>query len=110
MTVLANSRSLLLSPDRNLVLRYLLKKTFYVHFCAGETRNDIQKTLKGLKDIGFNGVILTYAKEIMLQKGHGLSECKGMDHAKVKGEVQAWRDGNMKTVDFTESGDFVGLK
>ena len=110
MTVLANSKSLLLSPDRNPVLRYLLKKTFYVHFCAGETQNEIQRTLKSLKDIGFNGVILVYAKEISLKKGHLLSECKGVDHADVKGEVQAWKDGNMRTVGFTESGDFVGVK
>lgn len=110
MMFLAHSQSPMLNPDGNPILRFLLKKTFYANFCAGETRNEIQKTVDGLKDIGFSGVILAYAKEIVLQKNHDLSKCKDVDYAEAKAEVQAWKEGNMKTVGLTKSGDFVGLK
>lgn len=110
MTVLAHSQSSILSPDRNPILRFLLKKTFYANYCAGETRSEIQKTVCGLKDIGFRGVILTYAKEIVLQKGHDLSKCEDVCYAEIKADVQAWKEGNLKTIDLTQSGEFVGLK
>ena len=110
MTVLAHSQSPILSPDRNPILRFLLKKTFYANYCAGETRSEIQRTVGALKDIGFRGVILTYAKEIVLQKGHDLSKCEDVDDADIKADVQAWKEGNLKTIDLTQSGEFVGMK
>ena len=110
MTLLANSKSSFFNPDRNPVLHYLLKKTFYVNFCAGETRSEIQKTVTDLKNIGYTGVILAYAREIVLQKGHNPSAGKGVSHIEAKSEVQTWKDGNLSTVGLTEGGEFVGLK
>ena len=110
MTLLANSRSSFFNPDRNPVLHYLLKKTFYVNFCAGETRSEIQKTIADLKNIGYTGVILTYAKEIVLQEGHNPAAGTGVDHVESKSDVRTWKDGNLRTVGLTEAGEFVGLK
>ena len=110
MTLLAHSKSPLLDPDRNPVLRFLLKRTFYANFCAGETRSEIQKTVNGLKEIGFAGVILAYAKEIVLEKGHDWSRCTDVDYRETVAEVKAWKEGNLKTVGLTTSGEFVGLK
>lgn len=110
MTLLAHSKSPLLNPDRNPILRFLLKRTVYANFCAGETRSEIQKTVNGLKEMGFAGVILAYAKEIVVEKGHDWSRCKDVDYIETVAEVKAWKEGNLKTVGLTTSGEFVGLK
>ena len=110
MTLLAHSESPLLNPDRNPLLRFLLKRTFYANFCAGETWSEIQTTVKGLKEIGFTGVILAYAKEIVVQKDHDFSSFKDVDHIETVAEVKAWKEGNLRTVGLTTSGEFVGLK
>ena len=110
MTLLAHSESPFLNPDRNPILRFLLKRTFYANFCAGETRSEIQKTVHGLKEIGFTGVILAYAKEIVVQKDHDMSRCKNVDYTETVAEVQAWKEGNLRTIGLTTSGEFVGLK
>lgn len=99
-----------MNPDRNPILRLLLKRTFYANFCAGETRTEIQKTVNGLKELGFTGVILAYAKEIVVQKDHDFSRCKNVDHTETVAEVKAWKEGNLKTIGLTASGEFVGLK
>ncbi|KAL8795825.1 MAG: hypothetical protein Q9195_001705 [Heterodermia aff. obscurata] len=110
MTLLAHAESPLLNPDRNPILRFLLKHTFYANFCAGETRSEIQRTVNGLKGIGFTGVILAYAKEIVVHKDHDFSSCKDVDYAETVEEVKVWKEGNLKTIGLTTSGEFVGLK
>lgn len=110
LSLLAYSESPYLNPDRNPILRYLLKKTFYAQFCGGETRSEIQETVDGLKRIGFSGVILAYAKEIVVHAGQDLSRCPNLDDAVVKADVESWKQGNLKTIDLTTSGHFVGLK
>ena len=110
LSLLAFSKSPFLSPDRNPVLRLLLKKTFYAQFCAGETRTEIQQTVNGLKSIGFSGAILAYAKEVVAHKGQDLSKCKSLDDGIASADVESWKQGNLKTIDLTDSGEFIGLK
>ena len=111
LSFVAHSSSALLSPDRNPLLHYLLKKTFYAQFCAGETSNEVQKTVKGLKSMGYKGVILAYGKEIVLEKGEkvDISSTQSADPAAEK-DVEAWREGTLKTVQMAEEGDMIGLK
>ena len=107
LSLLAYSKSPFLNPDRNPLLRHLLKKTFYAQFCGGESQQEIQATVNGLKSIGFSGVILTYAREIEI---HDMSRWKKLDDVKVRADVESWKNGNLKTIDLTERGEFVGLK
>ena len=111
LSLVAHSSSALLNPDRNPLLHYLLKKTFYAQFCAGETRNEVQKTVKGLKSMGYKGVILAYGKEIVLEKGEkvDISSNHSTDPTAEK-DVQAWREGTLQTVQMAEEGDMIGLK
>lgn len=69
LSLLARSQSPFLNPDRNPVLRYVLRKTIYAHFCAGETLKDVRITVSGLKEAGFKGVILAHAREIVPESG-----------------------------------------
>ena len=113
MTALAHSTNPLLNPDRNFALRYFLKKTFYAQFCAGENEREVRQTIDGLKTIGFRGVILGYAKEVVLKdeekKNLASFDAESRKEATVE-EIRAWADGTLETVRLAAAGDFVALK
>ncbi|KAF5611707.1 proline dehydrogenase [Fusarium bulbicola] len=112
MGILANTTNPLLNPDKNPLLRYFLKKTFYAQFCAGEKSPEIKKTIDGLKNIGFTGVILNYAKEVVLTKdeGEGLKNGAMETDECIQNEILPWARGTLETVRLAEPGDFVALK
>ena len=114
LSYVANSSSALLNPDRNPIIRYLLKKTFYAQFCAGETIDEVKRTVKGLKEMGYKGVILGYGREIVLEKDNTLEACSAPSTStevqRNDDMVQAWKEGNLKTVEMAEEGDFIALK
>ncbi|KAL8285992.1 hypothetical protein RB600_010118 [Gaeumannomyces tritici] len=118
MSALAHSASPLLDPDRNPVLRFLLKHTFYAQFCAGEDAGEVRRTIASLKrDIGFTGVILGYAREVVMSEAQtreltpdaGIQNCATVDEC-VRNEIVPWAAGNMETVRLASPGDFVALK
>ncbi|KAK1547863.1 proline dehydrogenase [Colletotrichum paranaense] len=114
MSVLAHATNPLLNPDKNPLLRFFLKKTVYAQFCAGETPAEVGRTIKGLKDIGFSGVILGYAKEVALTNAQKkeLGACSQGKIAEecIRNEIIPWATGTLKTVRLAEPGDFVALK
>lgn len=113
MTTLAHSTNPLLNPDRNFVLRYFLKKTFYAQFCAGENEREVRQTIDGLKAIGFRGVILGYAKEVVLKddekKNLASFDAESRKEATAE-EIRAWSEGTLETVRLASAGDYVALK
>ncbi|KAL1963677.1 hypothetical protein VTN77DRAFT_7881 [Rasamsonia byssochlamydoides] len=118
LSFLANSKSALLDPDRNGILNFLLRKTLYAQFCAGENPPAVKKCIKELKRMGYSGVILGYGKEVVMDEDEasavGTQTLDSRDDAAVQErntrEVLAWKDGTMKTVELAEEGDFVALK
>ncbi|KAK4444144.1 FAD-linked oxidoreductase-like protein [Podospora aff. communis PSN243] len=115
MSVLANSHSPALNPDRNPLLRFILKKTFYTQFCAGENAAEVRHTIASLKKIGFSGVILGYAKEVVLTDAQTRDLTSNGIHSAaaqecITTEIKAWADGTMATVSLASPGDFVALK
>ncbi|KAJ8065872.1 hypothetical protein OCU04_004974 [Sclerotinia nivalis] len=105
MTILAHSQNPILSPDRNPILRFFLKNTFYKQFCAGENHAEVQSTVRGIKDLGFKGVFLCYAREVEKSPGANIDVEKC-----VKNEVLPWAEGTLATVRLAEPGDFVSIK
>ncbi|CVK98955.1 related to proline oxidase [Fusarium mangiferae] len=112
--IIAHAESTLLSHDKNPILKFLLKKTFYAQFCAGETPAEVQSTVTNLKNIGFAGVILSHAKEAAGKEEeakaattHDLSEETAHD---VTTEIQPWVDSVVETIKMTEPNDYVALK
>ena len=114
MTFLAHTKSPLFSPDRNSLLHFLLKRTFYAQFCAGETPPEVSKTIAQLKQTGFKGVILGHAKEVVLGKEEVKrldEQHNALDQAQVAaGEIAIWKQNTIDTINITQKGDFVGLK
>lgn len=108
-----DSRWSMLNPDRNHVLGYMLRKTIYEQFCAGETAEEVRERINHLKEMGYSGVILGYAKEVVLD-GDEVQALETRDveqHAEAsQDEVRQWKEGTMQTVELAEEGDFVALK
>ena len=69
LTALAHSSSPFLNPDRNPLLHWVLKKTFYAQYCAGESPREVRRTVDGLKRMGYTGAILGFAREVVLDEG-----------------------------------------
>ncbi|KAK8912438.1 hypothetical protein VCV18_012400 [Metarhizium anisopliae] len=113
MTLLAHSTNPVFNPDRNPILRYFLKKSFYAQFCAGETPAEVQATINRLKNIGFTGVILGYAREVVLteKQAEEVELAAGQETQKViDNEIVPWAEGTLETVRLAQPGDFVALK
>ncbi|KAL3496993.1 FAD-linked oxidoreductase [Aspergillus germanicus] len=108
------NRGFLLSVDRNPVLHGILKKTFYEQFCAGENGAETKATIQELKDMGFRGVIMTYAKETVFdhstKTAHGLGIAASESQEGYCTNIEAWRKGTMETVEQLENGDYLAVK
>ncbi|KAG9254781.1 proline dehydrogenase-like protein [Emericellopsis atlantica] len=114
MSAIAHSSNPILNPDRNPLLRFALKKTFYAQFCAGENAVEVNRTIDGLKSIGFTGVMLCYAREVVLsgQQAKALREGKIGDETPelIQNEVAPWAKGTLETIRLAQPGDFVSMK
>ncbi|KAI1259197.1 proline dehydrogenase [Xylariaceae sp. FL1019] len=114
MSTLAHSNQAILNPDRNPMLRWFLKKTFYAQFCAGENAAEVRHTVNGLKKIGFTGVLLGYAREVVLTEAQqrDLSSCGEGEAVEecIRNEITPWKTGTMATIRLASKGDFVSVK
>lgn len=114
MSVMAHSTNPLLNPDRNPILKYVMKKTFYAQYCAGENAAEVRHTMESLKQIGFSGVILGYAREVVLtpEQTADLASCGegAMAEECIRNEINPWAAGTLETVRLTAPGDYVALK
>jgi len=79
-----HGRSLLSLSEKVLGRRFtnwMLRKTFYGHFCAGETPEEVQKTIEKLRASGI-GAILDYAAEKGLMGSRSPRSCARLRGAK----------------------------
>ena len=109
-------RSFLFNVDRNPVLHAVLKKTLYNQFCAGESAAETRACVQQLKDLGFRGVILTYAKEVVFDhKSQTVHGAKNLSHS-IKDynvhdtSIEEWRIGTLNTVHLISRGDILAIK
>ncbi|MCJ1378844.1 proline dehydrogenase [Xylographa soralifera] len=70
---------------------------------------EVRKTMASLKDMGFEGVILGYAREVVMEGGESVGK-EQTDEAIVTAEVIAWKKGTLETVSLARKGDYVALK
>ena len=114
LSFLAYSKSPIFSPDHNPLLRFILKKSFYAQFCAGERPAEIRRTIDGLQEMGYKGVILGYAKEVVLEGNDVATLDKATDCAEQERcnaeDVASWEKGTLETVELCKKDDFVALK
>ncbi|KAK0658602.1 putative proline dehydrogenase 2 [Lasiodiplodia hormozganensis] len=109
LQLLATPKTALLDPDKNRALNWVLKKTFYSQFCAGENGAEVAKTTKAVKGVGYHGIILEYALEVLLD-GIEHGPVPGADSPETKREIEEWRRGMLYTVEMAGPGEFAALK
>ena len=108
---ISNSPSRVLNPDRNPVLRAIVKPLLYDQFCAGRNRREIQSRISQIKSLGFSGVILCYGKEIQIQQpSQPQVEDSNNAHQTFDQDLDLWKQGNLETLDMIGDGDFLGIK
>ena len=112
-------RGFLLSIDRNPLLKAVIKKSFYDQFCAGTTETETRACVRQLKDLGFRGVILTYAQEMVFdhrsQSPHSpANAAKATSREgtgiRIDNIIESWRAGTVKTIDLISKGDILAIK
>lgn len=110
-----SNKSLIFGVERNKLLAWIMKTTIYKQFCAGENGAEVKKTMKAMKDMGFRGTILTYARETVFDHRTNKSYGHGT-HTAVEGEsdtcrdIEAWRLGALDTCSMLGEGDQLALK
>lgn len=93
--------------DKNRLLNWLLKTTFYAQFCAGETQKEVQQNTTAAKtNLGYDGIILEFALEVLEgEGGEATADSEATERA-----IEIWRKGMLETVQMASPGDFIGLK
>ncbi|KAI9889379.1 MAG: proline dehydrogenase [Vezdaea aestivalis] len=113
LKILAHPPSRLFDAEQNPLLRWLITRTVYAQFCAGKNSVEVSETVRQLRDIGYKGVILAYARESEVDKhapGLVLDHRKVVETAEDVEEIETWKQGNLQTVRLAQRGDFVALK
>ncbi|KAJ5714709.1 Proline dehydrogenase [Penicillium malachiteum] len=113
LNVLSKSDSAILNADRNPILNKLLRWTVYNHFCAGTNRQEVSKTVAQIKSIGYQGVILGYSREIVLdaEEQLALDESGTTTYSdKCYETVEEWKNGTLETLRMVGAGDLLAVK
>lgn len=98
-----DSKSWLMSIEKNPVLSQILKKTFYAQFCVGEKKEEVVRNTDFARSVlGYDGILFEYALEVL-----GGAEPTAAETAQ---EIETWRKGMLQSVEMAKEGDFVGLK
>lgn len=106
LSVLANPRSSLFDVAKNPLLNSLVKHTIYRQFNAGENKLEVQRSIRDIKSLGYRGVLLGYARELLVGEG----QATPLGEEAERAEVKEWLDPTLQTVDMAQEGDFVALK
>lgn len=120
------NRGFLFNADKNPILHAILKKTFYEQFCAGENEAETKRAMQRIKDLGFRGVILTYARETVFDAKTNTGYGQGLDdmnittagkeqaakssEAKFDANIDAWTKGSLASIDLLGDDDYLALK
>ena len=114
LSFLAHSKSPLLNPDTSPLLKAILKRTFYAQFCAGEAPPEVRSCIDSLKQMGYKGVILGHAKEVVMTKVDAealdaAEDCQEQQACNAR-EIGQWKETTIATIDLAQKDDFVALK
>ncbi|CAG8935001.1 unnamed protein product [Penicillium salamii] len=106
LSLLAHPRNALWDVAKNPFLNTLIKHTIYKQFNAGENKLEVQESINKIKALGCRGVLLGYAREVLI----GENDDASYDAKAALADIQFWIDGTLQTVDMAQPGDFVALK
>lgn len=119
LNALASSKSAFLNPDKNPLLNRLVRWTLYNHFCPGTNRAEVVRTVNEIKNMGYQGVILGYSKEVVLDHSESKPNKQGIHETSSTAKdyppqyyevIEEWKRGTLETLRMIGPGDFLALK
>ncbi|OJJ53082.1 hypothetical protein ASPSYDRAFT_82563 [Aspergillus sydowii CBS 593.65] len=120
LNALASSKSAFLNPDKNPLLNRLVRWTLYNHFCPGTNRAEVVRTVNEIKNMGYQGVILGYSKEVVLDHSESKSNKQDTHETSSTAKdhyppqyyevIEEWKRGTLETLRMIGPGDFLALK
>lgn len=118
LSLIVHPRISVLDVNKNTILHGIMKTTFYNHFCAGENGTEVRSTIGNIKNMGFKGVILTYAREVVVDASKSSAETAATDskldfssiESSDNADIEAWRQGVLETAGMVGKGDILALK
>jgi len=112
MKRLVASKSAVLSCDRNPALRFIMRKVIYDHFAAGECKDEVRRTVATMKHMGFKGVILGHAKDVVVNhnaQNESAAIKDGIGDA-FDPAVEKWKEGQLETLRMLTGDDILAIK
>ncbi|KAL4983174.1 FAD-linked oxidoreductase-like protein [Aspergillus falconensis] len=110
MRLMAVDDARLFSPQQNPLVRFALRSSFYKQFAAGENEAEVGKTIRQMKRQGFSGVILGYAREIVVaREGRQPESVEVLTEADLR-DIEMWKQGTRRTLKMVGPGDFLAVK
>ncbi|OJJ01689.1 hypothetical protein ASPVEDRAFT_52589 [Aspergillus versicolor CBS 583.65] len=110
MRLMATHDARLFSPEKNPLVRMALRASFYKQFAAGENEAEVGKTIRHIKGQGFTGVILGYAREIVIATRGRVPEPVDSPTEEELRDIEAWKQGTRRTLRMVGPGDFLAIK
>ena len=107
---ISTSPSYLWNPDKNPVLRAIVKPLVYDQFCAGTNPSETRAKISQIRNFGFSGVILSYGREGQIQESHSGSDITDAGASCGDQDLELWKRGNLETLDMITTGDYLGIK
>lgn len=101
-----------MNPDKNAILNKIMRWTLYNHFAAGTCRQEVAKSSAEIKTMGYQGIILGYAKEVVLEDPAETSTAgDGQEYLPCHYQaVEEWKQGTLETLRMIGPGDFLAVK
>lgn len=110
MKLMASHDARLFTPEKNPLVRLALRSSFYKQFAAGENEEEVGRTIRQIKGQGFTGVILGYAREIVVARRGRVPESVESPTEAELGDIEAWKQGTRRTLKMVGPGDFLAIK
>ena len=116
---IAYSKSPFLSADSNPIIRWLLKRTIYAQFCAGQNAGEVKATIAQLRRQGVDGVLLGCGKELEVRRENSVEEgevevrhkiAEKEQKDSVEWEFREWERCTLETIAMAQEGNFVSIK
>ena len=110
MSLVAAHDARFFSPRKNPLVGALLRSTFYRQFAAGENEADVQRTVKQMKAQGYTGVILGYAREIVVDStGRKPQPTDSPTEAEMR-DIETWKQDTIRTLRMLSADDILAVK
>ncbi|KAJ4164297.1 hypothetical protein LMH87_005974 [Akanthomyces muscarius] len=112
MGLITHPKISLFNPETNTILNKLVRNVVYDQFCAGTNQAEVAQSVRDFKTLGYQGVILTFAKEIVLseeERAHAAANPGRYTQAHYD-MVQSWRDNSLASLRMLQPGDVLAMK